>query len=97
MCPDCGMPYDLELIEQRLIDTTKRKVIRFQMQDTRCSRTNRTATRVLAKTSQCSAELTTDTKRQDIVTELERLRVIASQHRLDWLEETTLHLLGDLK
>jgi len=92
-CQDCGMPYDSERIERRLVEITKRRVIRYQLQDHRCGKTERIATRLLAKHSAASANWTLDTPREEIEDTLRLLQHIATEHDLEWLRETTVGLL----
>ena len=52
-CEDCGTEYDTADIESRLINHIHRKLMRYQMQDIRCSKTNRVSSNSLAKVSGC--------------------------------------------
>jgi DNA polymerase epsilon subunit 1 len=93
-CSECGTMYDPEVIEDRLIDIAKRNALRYQLQDVRCSKTNRVATRALSKQSQTSSELKLDIGREETVSQLELLRHLAQHHELDWLEDTIDGLLS---
>lgn len=92
-CEDCGTPYDPEDIEQRLVDIVRKRVIRYQLQDVRCSKTNRISTRALAKHSCTSAPLKLDNPKEDATQELQLLHHLAQHHELEFLEEITEGLL----
>jgi DNA polymerase epsilon subunit 1 len=93
-CEDCGTLYDPEVIERRLINIATKRALRYQLQDVRCTKTNRVATRALSRQSNSSAELKLDTTKKEAQTQLELLHHLAQHHELEWLEETTESLLG---
>ncbi|KAI2497495.1 protein of unknown function (DUF1744) [Fragilaria crotonensis] len=93
-CDDCGTFYDPEVIERRLISIAMKRALRYQLQDVRCSKTNRVATRALCRQSVASAELKLDITRYEVRSQLELLHHLALHHELAWLEETTGDLLG---
>lgn len=87
-CLDCGTLYPSDDIERRLIEICNRKVVRYQLQDLRCSKTNRVSTRAMAKQSDCSANLKLDISRQQALSQLQIIHDIAVDHELEWLQET---------
>jgi len=89
ICDECSAPYDPEYIERRLVDSIQRTCVRYQLQDLRCSKTGRIATRVLSHQSDCSAILKPDISRSDVLSELLILRNLAQYYELEWLMETT--------
>lgn len=93
-CPDCGTLYASDDIERRLIEICSRKVVRYQLQDLRCVKTNRVSTRAMAKQSDCSAKLKLDIPRSQALAQIQLLHNIAVDHDLEWLEETTGSLIG---
>lgn len=93
-CPDCGTLYRSDDIERRLIEICNRKIVRYQLQDLRCIKTNRVATRVMAKQSDCSANLKLDIPRSQALAQVQLLHDIATDHDLEWLQETTGSLFG---
>ena len=92
-CEDCGGYYDVGLIEKRLIGLTYRKALRYQLQDTRCCKTNRVSTRVLTATTESSSGLSLDMKEADMRQELGLLHNLAKFHELPHLEDLTESLL----
>jgi DNA polymerase epsilon subunit 1 len=92
-CEDCGIEYDVDDIERRLINHIHKKMMRYQLQDLRCSKTNRVATHALARVSDCSAELKLDISQKEAHSELQTLQQLAEYHQLEALRETTV-LLG---
>jgi DNA polymerase epsilon subunit 1 len=97
VCQDCGTLYPKDDIERRLIEICNRKMIRYQLQDLRCVKTNRVATRALSKQSDCSANLKLDITRDQALSQIRILHDIATQHELDCLQETTGNLLGKIE
>jgi DNA polymerase epsilon subunit 1 len=97
MCQDCGTLYPNDDIERRLIDICDRKMIRYQLQDLRCVKTNRVATRALSKQSDCSANLKLGISRDQALSQIRILHDIATQHELECLQETTGSLLGKME
>ena len=91
---DCASPYDVTAIEKRLIGLVHRKVARYQLQDLRCVKTNRVATRALTPFSECSAALKLDITEEEMQSELELLRGLSELHELESLKTTTAGLLS---
>jgi DNA polymerase epsilon subunit 1 len=96
-CQDCGTLYPSDDIERRLIDICNRKMIRYQLQDLRCVKTNRVATRALSKQSDCSANLKLDISRDQALSQMRILYDIAIGHDLEFLQETVGSFLDSTK
>jgi DNA polymerase epsilon subunit 1 len=94
VCEDCGSSYDVGVIERRLISLVNRKVVRYQLQDVRCTKTNRVATRALAALSDCSAGLKLDLTQKSAKIEVTLLRSLADYHGLECLRDTTDSILS---
>lgn len=92
-CEDCGTEYDVAAIERRLVQLAHKMLLRYQLQDLRCTKTNRVATNSLARVSHCSAELKLDICQQEGTREIETLHRLAEYHELEELEATTKGLL----
>jgi len=92
-CEDCGTEYDVVTIERRLIEYAHKSLQRYQLQDLRCTKTNRVATHSLAQVSQCSAELKLDISPAEGRSEIEKLYRLAMHHKLEELEWTTKGIL----
>ena len=93
-CEDCGTEYDVTDIERRLIQQVHTKLVRYQLQDIRCSKTKRVATRILAPVSDCSAPFELDIAQTKAKAELETLQQLAEYHELDELQRTTRGILN---
>jgi DNA polymerase epsilon subunit 1 len=93
-CEDCGTPYNVSVIEGRLLHLLQRKIVRYALQDVRCVKTNRVATRSLVPLSDCGASLKLDTSKDKAVRELQLLRSLASFHDLEFLQETLDFILA---
>ena len=92
-CEDCGSYYDVQSIEKRLVTLTYRKVLRYQLQDTRCRKTKRVSTRILTALTESSSGLTLDVDGSEIWHELSMLNNLAKFHELTNLEDLTESLL----
>ena len=88
VCEDCGTPYNSSVIEQRLIHILNRKLVRYQVQDSRCSKTNRIPPRSLVSLSDCAAPLITDIGRESMESDLSLLRELSERHGLEYLRES---------
>jgi DNA polymerase epsilon subunit 1 len=93
ICEDCGTPYDVDDIEERLISVVNKKMLRYQLQDIRDQKTNRVVTRCLPKLSECSTGLKLDIPQSKAKAELELLKSLAEFHDLESLKQTTEGLL----
>jgi DNA polymerase epsilon subunit 1 len=94
VCEDCGVPYNASIIEGRLIQILRKKMVRYALQDVRCMKTNRIATRVLSSfSSDCSTTLKLDISPQSSIQELQLLRNLAIYHDLELLQETVESVL----
>lgn len=96
-CEDCGTEYDVATIERRLIDQAHKKMLRYQLQDLRCSKTNRVSTRSLARVSQCSADWQLDISPEKGRSDIEILFRLAKYHELDELEWVTRGMLQSFR
>jgi DNA polymerase epsilon subunit 1 len=92
-CQDCGAEYNLANIERRLIEFAHKQVLRYQLQDLRCTKTNRVATHSLARVSECSAELKLDISPEEGRSEIETLHRLAIFHQMEALEMATQGIL----
>jgi len=92
-CEDCGTEYDVAVIERRLIEHAHKKMVRYQLQDLRCTKTNRVSTRSLARVSQCSADWKLDLSPEQGRSDVETLFRLAKYHQLDELEWVTEGML----
>jgi len=92
-CEDCGTEYDVAIIERRLIEQAHKKMLRYQLQDLRCTKTNRVSTRSLARVSECSADWLPDVSPEQGRSEIEMLFRLAKYHKLDELEWITHGML----
>ena len=88
VCDECQVPYDLNYIERRLIQMIDNKLVRYQFQDLRCTKTGKIAIRALSRHSECSERLKLDITSEEIVAEFQILLNLAKFYELDWLLET---------
>ena len=96
-CEDCGTEYDVASIERRLVEQAHKKMLRYQLQDLRCTKTNRVSTRSLAPVSQCSADWKLDISPEQGRSDIEILFRLAKYHQLDELEWTTQGMLQSFR
>lgn len=89
LCAGCSSPYNIDTMERRLVDTVQRKILRYQLQDLRCTKTGQVALKAMARTSDCSAALNLDIPRSDFLGQITILRNLAEYYELEWLAETT--------
>ena len=92
-CEDCGAEYDIATIERRLVEQAHKNMLRYQLQDLRCTKTNRVATLLLAQVSETSADWKLDMSPEQGRSEIETLFRLAKYHQLDELEWTTQGML----
>lgn len=71
-------------------------MVRFQLQDIRCSKTNAVATHGLSRVSKSSAAFKLDVSQDAMKEEMKTLQSIAEHHMLDELHETTSRMLSML-
>jgi DNA polymerase epsilon subunit 1 len=71
--------------------------MRYQLQDIRCSKTNRVATSSLARVSECAAGFKLDVSHQKARSEIEILQHLAEDHELEELMEMTTGMLVSFK
>ena len=93
-CDDCGTEYDTEDIERRLVKHVHQRMMRYQMQDIRCSMTSRVATHTLARVSTSGADFKLDISPESAESELRTLSDLAHHHELDELYEITRGMLS---
>jgi hypothetical protein len=93
-CEDCRTAYNIDDIERRLVHVTSQKMLRYQIQDLRCTKTNRVGTGAMLMQSECSAELKLDISRSDGLFSVRVLQDLAEYHDLEWLKKTTDGMLG---
>ena len=96
-CEDCGTEYDTADIESRLINHIHRKLMRYQMQDIRCSKTNRVSSNSLARVSDCGADFKQDFSSREAITEFRTLKELATRHELDDLLQVTKGVLASFR
>jgi len=92
-CLDCNSPYNIELIECRVIDMIQRESAQYQMQDLRCAKSGLVQTHIMANKSVRSADWKLDRSREEFVSQLEIARDIAEEHEMDLLLEITTDCL----
>ena len=93
ICEDCHTPYNSHTIEQRLIHILNRQVVRYQLQDLRCAKTNRIPSRSLVALSECAAPLQTDISRESVEAKLRLLWDMAQSHELESLRDLAEEVL----
>ena len=93
-CEDCGTLYDATTIENRLVHAVHWKLLRYQLQDLRCTKTHRVSMRSLALLSDRSADLKLDIPQAEAILELSLLHSLAELHELETLLETTKGVLA---
>jgi len=94
VCEDCGMQYDPNVLEGRLISLLHRKVARYQLQDVRCGKSQRIVTRVLSPQAECSGGvLQLDIPASEAESQVLLLKQVAEFYELESLQETTTGLL----
>ena len=96
-CEDCGTEYDVGSIERRLVQHVNQSMMKYQLQDLRCSKTNRVATHSLVPVSDVAAELKLDISQEVTRTEIETLQDLAKHHELDDLLLTTQGMLSSFR
>ena len=87
ICEDCGTPYDASSIEECLVGIVKKRLLRYQLQDLRDSKTNRVVTRCLPLLSECNTALKLDIGPEDARLELNLLNSLAAFHNLQDLQQ----------
>jgi DNA polymerase epsilon subunit 1 len=68
-------------------------MMRYQMQDIRCSKTNRVAANTLSRVSACGADFKLDIAPESAASELRTLCDLARQHELEELLGVTTGVL----
>ena len=94
ICEDCGTPYDVDDIEDRVVGIVNKKMLRYQLQDLRDKKTYRVVTRRLPKVSETSG-LKLDTSPEEARSELMLLKNLSEFHDLPLLKQVTQGLMGE--
>ena len=94
-CKNCGHRYDLAAIELRLVEETQKRLTRYQLQDRRCKRCRKAASRVLSERCPCSGEYELDESAEDFAKAMRTLHQAAAFHGFTWLRETVEYALGE--
>lgn len=94
LCEDCGSPYDVDDVEDRLINIANKKLLTYQLQDIRDRKTKRVVTRCLPKLAECATGLTPDTSQEEARASMELLHNLADFHDLSSLKQKTENILG---
>jgi len=76
------------------VEVVQRKLLRYQLQDLRCTKTQRVAVRAMSRTSDCSAPLKLDIGRDVFLQEMTIMSNLASYYDLEYLKEITTSFLG---
>ena len=92
-CEDCGAPYDADDVEGRLVDIVHKKMLRYQLQDIRDTKTARVVTRCLPKLSECTTGIKLDTSPEKQKQELKLLQSLSEYHQLESLSVLLCSLL----
>ena len=91
-CEQCAQPYARAAIEQQLVELVQRRATRYQLQDLRCVRCHRVATRLMAGACQCGGKLALDTPPGEFLAEMRTLGRIARAHELPLLAAQIEHV-----
>ena len=91
-CEQCAQPYARAAIEQQLVELVQRRATRYQLQDVRCVRCHRVATRLMAGACQCGGKLALDTPPGEFLAEMRTLGRIAHAHELPLLAAQIEHV-----
>ncbi|KAK9798895.1 hypothetical protein WJX73_003389 [Symbiochloris irregularis] len=93
-CDCCGAPYDLGLMEGRLVSVLQARAKSYQLQDLKCSKCRRVAGPNLGSVCpHCAGALQTNIPLQDFKKNLSVFRNIALYHAFDLLGEAAEWLL----
>ena len=94
-CSGCGNPFNVDQMECNLVDIVQRKVIRYQLQDLRCTKTQQVAVTNMSSTSERAEPFKLDIPRPEFLGQITILRNLANYYGLDWLLETTNCVLNE--
>ena len=89
-CEQCAQPYARAAIEQQLVELVQRRATRYQLQDVRCVRCHRVATRLMAGACQCGGKLALDTPPGEFLAELDDEIVLEAFKRHDLAGQNTV-------
>lgn len=87
-CPHCQNRYDVDRIEQLLVESVQRTLTRYALQDVRCLKCRRVNTLAMAETCRCAGKLVGDEAPEEFATLLGTLRRVATHFGLAYLKET---------
>jgi DNA polymerase epsilon subunit 1 len=82
-------------MECNLVNILQRKVIRYQLQDLRCTKTQQVAVTNMASTSERAEPFKLDISRSEFLGQVTILHNLANFYGLDWLLETTDGVLNE--
>mmetsp|Transcript_45409 Transcript_45409/g.84339 ORF Transcript_45409/g.84339 Transcript_45409/m.84339 type:complete len:699 (-) Transcript_45409:391-2487(-) len=91
-CQACESVYDKDAIELRLVDMIQRRSTRYQLQDLRCSKCLKVATRQLGLHCPCSGKLVCDEGPEAFAADLRVMKRVAIFHGFEWLREVVRNL-----
>jgi len=92
-CPHCQNRYDVDRIEQLLVESVQRTIARYALMDAHCVKCRRISTLVMADTCKCAGKLVGDEKPEAFTTLMDTLRRVAIHFGLEYLLETLNHAL----
>jgi hypothetical protein len=87
-CPHCQNRYDVDRIEQLLVESVQRALTRYALQDSRCCKCRRVSTLVMADTCKCAGKLVGDEKPEEFAVLMATLRRVALHYGLEYLLQT---------
>lgn len=96
-CEDCGTAYNVQDIQKRLLNNVHKNMVRYVLQDVRCSKTHKVNTRVLSALSDCSATLQLDISGSQVSKELKLLQSLAKHHQLEDLERAVTGMMSNYR
>lgn len=89
----CGTPYDMNVIESRLVEHVERSIVAFQLQDLRCVKCDQIKVGNLGAHCECSGTYTCQKQERRIKRDLTILHNVAKFYWFDWLEHVVSHAL----
>ncbi|XP_068152320.1 DNA polymerase epsilon catalytic subunit 1 [Drosophila tropicalis] len=93
LCAQCYVAYDNEEIEMRMIDVLQRKLMSYVLQDLRCARCNEIKRENLAEFCTCAGNFVPLISGKDIKSLLSTFSKVASNHKMQLLQETVQQAL----
>jgi len=86
-CHTCAIEYDMDMLEQRLVQMLHQLVMSYTQQDLRCTKCRRAASGMLSPHCECSGTYELPVKRDFVKGKMEALHGVASFYGFSWLEE----------